>query len=72
MKQRQTMDKEERKKILTQLMNYDLDQMTRLWAVTPYKINMRKPNCYNLVDTEAAWNPLGWGSCGIDLAWKSA
>lgn len=71
-KQRQTMNKEERKKILQDLMNYDLEQVTRLWLVTPYKINMRKPNFYSLVDTEAAWNPLGWGSCGIDMAWKSS
>ena len=69
--QRQTMDVEARKKILKQLMDYDLDQVTRLWTVTPYKINLRKPSLYNLVDTEAAWNPVGWGSCGMDLAWRS-
>ncbi len=72
LKQRQTMNVEERKKILTQLMDYDLDQVTRLWTVAPYKINLRKPNFYNLVDTEAAWNPIGWGSSGFDFAWKSS
>lgn len=71
-KQRQTMDAEARKKILMDLMNYDLDQVTRLWTITPYKINLRKPNLFNLVDTEAAWNPVGWGSCGMDLAWRSS
>src|SRR5581483_5659650 len=71
-KQRQTMDVEARKKILMDLMNYDLDQVTRLWTITPYKINLRKPNLFNLVDAEAAWNPVGWGSCGMDLAWRSS
>ena len=70
-RQRQTMDAEERATILTELMDYDLDQVTRLWTVAPYKINLRKPNFYNLIDTEAAWNPVGWGSCGLDTAWKA-
>jgi ABC-type transport system substrate-binding protein len=71
LKQRQTMDDEERKQLLTELMEYDLDQVTRLWTVAPYKINLRKPNFFNLIDTEAAWNPVGWGSCGMDTAWKA-
>ncbi len=72
LKQRETMKPEERKKILTELMDYDLDQVTRLWTVAPYKINLRKPNFFNLTDTEAAWNPVGWGSSGFDFAWKSS
>jgi peptide/nickel transport system substrate-binding protein len=70
-RQRQTMNKEERQKILRELMNYDLEQVTRLWTITPYKINLRKPYMYSLVDTEAAWNPLGWGSLGVDMAWRA-
>ena len=72
LKQRQTMNVEDRKKILTELMDYDLDQVTRLWTVAPYKINLRKPNVFNLIDCEAAWNPIGWGSSGFDFAWKSS
>jgi ABC-type transport system substrate-binding protein len=72
LKQRETMNTDARKKILAELMDYDLDQVTRLWTVAPYKINLRKPNFYNLTDTEAAWNPVGWGSSGFDLAWKSS
>lgn len=72
LKQRETMDVEARKKVLTELMDYDLDQVTRLWTVAPYKINLRKPNIFNLTDTEAAWNPIGWGSSGFDFAWKSS
>jgi peptide/nickel transport system substrate-binding protein len=72
LKQRQTMDVEARKKILLDLMAYDVDQVTRLWITTPYKVNLRKPNVYNLTDTEAAWFPVGWGSLGMDMAWKSA
>ncbi|MGI8552435.1 MAG: ABC transporter substrate-binding protein [Dehalococcoidia bacterium] len=68
-KQRQTLDRTARQQILKQIMQKDLDQVTRIWTVTPYKINMRKPFTYNLVDTEAAWNPVGWGSLGLETAW---
>ena len=70
-KQRQTFKKEERSAILKELMEYDLDIVSRIWQVTPYKINLRKPNFYSLVDVEAAWNPLGWGSVGIEYAWRT-
>jgi ABC-type transport system substrate-binding protein len=69
-KQRETFKTEERQKIVKEFMDYDLDQATRIWLVTPYKINLRRPNWYNLVDTEAAWNPLGWGSVGVDMAYR--
>lgn len=72
LKQRTTMNVADRKKILTDLMTYDLDQVTRLWTVAPYKLNMRKPNVYSIIDTEAAWSTLGWGSAGVDMAWKTA
>ena len=71
-KQRQTFKKEERVAILKELMAYDLDIVSRIWQVTPYKINMRKPNFYSLVDVEAAWNPVGWGSVGLEYAWRTA
>jgi ABC-type transport system substrate-binding protein len=71
LRQRGTLDREERTGILRELMEYDVDQVTRLWTVAPYKINMRKPHLFNLVDTEAAWNPVGWGSAGLDKAWKA-
>jgi len=72
LKQRQQLDVKERTATLKELMAYDLDQVTRLWTVTPYKFNLRKPNTFSLVDTEAAWNPVGWGSVGLDTAWKKA
>ena len=53
-------------------MAYDLDIVSRIWQVTPYKINMRKPNFYSLVDVEAAWNPVGWGSVGLEYAWRTS
>jgi peptide/nickel transport system substrate-binding protein len=68
-KQRQTLDKGQRTAILQQIMQKDLDQVTRIWTVTPYKINLRKPYTFNLVDAEAAWNPVGWGSVGLATAW---
>jgi ABC-type transport system substrate-binding protein len=67
---REEFDRDEREKIVQEFMDYDLDQATRIWLVTPYKINVRRPNFFNLIDTEAAWNPLGWGSVGVDLAYR--
>jgi peptide/nickel transport system substrate-binding protein len=69
-KQREEFDTKERQKIVKEFMDYDLEQVTRLFLITPYKINVRRPNFYNLVDTEAAWNPLGWGSVGVDMAFR--
>lgn len=71
-KQRTTLNPTDRKQALTDLMNYDLDQVTRLWTVAPYKLNMRKPNVFSIIDTEAAWSTLGWGSAGVDMAWKTS
>jgi ABC-type transport system substrate-binding protein len=71
-KQRRTFKKEERLTVLKDLMTYDLENTSRIWLVTPYKINMRKPNFYSLVDVEAAWNPVGWGSVGLEYAWRSS
>jgi len=70
-KQRETFDKDERTKILRELMEYDLDIVSRIWQVTPYKFNLRKPNFYSLIDVEAAWNPVGWGSVGLEYAWRA-
>jgi ABC-type transport system substrate-binding protein len=71
-KQRRTFKKEDRLQVLKDLMAYDLEQVSRIWLVTPYKINLRKPNFYSLVDVEAAWNPVGWGSVGLEHAWRSS
>ena len=71
LRQRTELNREDRLATLTELMEYDLDQVTRLWTVAPYKINLRKPNMFSLIDTEAAWNPVGWGSAGLDKAWKA-
>jgi peptide/nickel transport system substrate-binding protein len=69
-KQREEFDTKERQKIVKEFMDYDLDQVTRVFLITPYKINVRRPNFFSLVDTEAAWNPLGWGSVGVDMAYR--
>ena len=71
-KQRTIMDKTQRQAVLKELMTYDLDQMTRIWGITPYKLSIRRPNMFSLTDVEAAWNPVGWGSCGLDTAWRLA
>lgn len=71
LRQRRTLDREDRTALLKELMDYDLDQVTRLWTVAPYKLNLRQPNVFGLVDTEAAWATLGWGSAGTEFIWKT-
>ena len=31
----------------------DLEIVSRIWQVTPYKFNVREPNFYSLIDVEA-------------------
>ncbi|MFN8555928.1 MAG: ABC transporter substrate-binding protein [Dehalococcoidia bacterium] len=69
-KQRQTMNKEERKKLLKEIMDIDLDMVSRLWSISPYRFTMRRPYLYNIVDTANGWNP-GWGGASMDAVWRS-
>lgn len=66
--QRVEMDTEKRKKILRQIMDRDLDQMYRIWGITPYRIRMRHSYAFNITDEIGAWEP-GWGSRGVELVW---
>ena len=66
--QRIELDKEQRKKVLRQIMDRDIDQMYRIWAITPYRIRMRHPYAFNITDEIGAWEP-GWGSRGVELVW---
>ncbi len=67
--QRVEFDTAKRQGILKDIMKRDLDQMYRLWTVTPYKINVRYPYVYNAVDQVHAWGPLGWGSKVCEMVW---
>jgi peptide/nickel transport system substrate-binding protein len=67
--QRVEFDETKRKQLLKQIMERDLDQMYRIWTVTPYKINVRHPNVFNAVDQVHAWAPVGWGSRSVELIW---
>jgi peptide/nickel transport system substrate-binding protein len=67
--QRVEFDVPKRQQLLRQIMQRDLDQMYRLWTVTPYKINVRYPYLYNAVDQIHAWGPLGWGSKVCEYIW---
>lgn len=71
LKQRSIMDREERTEVVKELMDYDLDYCSRVWLMTAYKLNLRKPNFYSLIDVEAAWGPVGWGSVGLEYAWRT-
>jgi ABC-type transport system substrate-binding protein len=70
--QRHALTKPERLQILKDLMTYDLDQVTRIWFVEPYKIGMRRPNVYNVVDSGWAWMPPAWGMVNTEVVWKGA
>lgn len=67
--QRVEFDVPKRQQLLKEIMRRDLDQMYRIWTVTPYKINIRHPYLYNAVDQIHAWGPLGWGSKVCELIW---
>ena len=70
--QRHALNKEDRKKILDDLMTYDLDQVTRVGLVSPDKINLRGANVFNLTDTLNCWSIFGWGPMASDVIWKSS
>lgn len=70
-KQRVTLDREERQDILQEWLEYDLDLVTRIWTVLPYRIRARQPNIYNLADVSNAWIP-GWASHGVEYGFKTA
>jgi peptide/nickel transport system substrate-binding protein len=67
--QRVEFDVPRRQQLLKEIMQRDLDQMYRIWTVTPYKINVRHPYLYNAVDQIHAWGPLGWGSKVCEYIW---
>lgn len=67
--QRIEFDTPKRQELLKQIMARDLDQVYRLWTVTPYKINVRHPYVYSAVDQVHAWAPVGWGSRSVELTW---
>lgn len=68
-KQGQALDVNTRRGLLKQIMDRDLDQMYRIWTITPYKISVRYPHVFNVIDTIHAWMNPGWGSKGRELIW---
>ncbi len=68
--QRVELQTESRKKVLRSIMDRDLDQMYRIWGMTPYRIRMRHSYAYNITDEIGAWEP-GWGSRGVELVWMN-
>ena len=67
--QRIEFDLKKRQDLLKKIMDRDLDQMYRIWTVTPYKIGMRNPYMYNSVDQVHAWGPIGWGNKVVEYMW---
>jgi peptide/nickel transport system substrate-binding protein len=66
--QRVELDADRRREIVREIIDIELDQVFRIWAVNPYKINVRQPWIYNVTDGLYAW-AQGWG-CGVaELYW---
>lgn len=61
--QRTELDPDKRREIVQEIINIELDQVFRIWAVNPYKINIRQPTVFNVTDGLYAWIS-GWG-CGV-------
>jgi ABC-type oligopeptide transport system substrate-binding subunit len=71
-KQQQILDVNERRQVLRQIMDRDLEQAYRLWGVTIYHFMFRSPKVFNNADHYLAWMP-GWGErAGAEYLWKQA
>jgi peptide/nickel transport system substrate-binding protein len=71
-RQQVELDVDERRKILLDIMQRDLDQMYRLWGINFYKFTVRSPKLYNFADHYLAWMTPGWGERKLELAWKAS
>lgn len=69
--QQRILDVEERRAVLKQIMERDLDQMYRLWPVDFYKFTIRSPRLFNFADHYLAWLTPGWGERKLETAWKA-
>ncbi|MBM3140733.1 MAG: ABC transporter substrate-binding protein [Chloroflexi bacterium] len=70
-KQQRILDVNERRQVLKQLMDRDLDQMYRLWGIDFYKFTIRSPKLFNFADHYLAWLTPGWGERKLEMAWKA-
>jgi peptide/nickel transport system substrate-binding protein len=66
--QRVEMDPAKRLDIVRQIMDIELDQVYRLWAVNPYQIMVRQPWVYNYTDGLYAWAD-GWAAGVAEIVW---
>ncbi|MBT5772891.1 MAG: ABC transporter substrate-binding protein [Dehalococcoidia bacterium] len=71
-KQQVTLDVDERRDVVRQIMERDLDQMYTLWGIMVYKFMIRDPKVFNLGDHYLAWMTPGWGERKLEYAWKQA
>lgn len=71
-KQQTELDIDERRSLLMQIMDRDLDQMYRNWGLLTYKWTVRNPKLFNTGDHYLAWQTPGWGEYQLNLAWKQA
>jgi peptide/nickel transport system substrate-binding protein len=67
--QRRELDYTKRAELLQKAMLIDLNQCYRIWTRNQYKLSLRKPNFFNVVDTIHAWGNIGWGAKGDEKVW---
>ncbi len=67
--QRIELDVDKRRDLLNEIRILDLDNAYRVWTVNAYKIALRDPNVFNVVDTIHAWGNIGWGANGDQKIW---
>jgi peptide/nickel transport system substrate-binding protein len=71
-KQRQTLDRTERQKLILSWKERDLGLVTRLFTVGQYFPAARSPKYFGRVSNTVGANPFGWGSHITRNHWKSS
>ena len=71
-RQQVELDLDERRNLIRQIMDRDLEEMYTLWGVMVYKFMIRDPKVFNLGDHYLAWMTPGWGERKLEFAWKQA
>lgn len=71
-RQQVELDLDERRRLVREAMDHDLDQMYTLWGVMVYKFMIRDPKVFNLGDHYLAWMAPGWGERKLEFTWKQA
>jgi peptide/nickel transport system substrate-binding protein len=67
--QQRTFDRKARQKIGDQIVARDLDNIYRLWNVTWYFTEVKRPNVQNFISSDIYWWCIYWGATASIEAW---